>query len=87
MVEIIFKDKKIQKKTLKWGEVMDILQERKKAIEANDEFAINLVAEKLLFGFSGLTRDDIKDWAPTEVYECLDKLKEASDLPLQPDKS
>ena len=66
---------------------MDILEERKKAMDANDELALNKVVEKSLFGISGLTREDIKDWTTDEVYECIAKIREASTLPLQPSKS
>ena len=87
MGEFEFKGKKIVPKPLKWSKYMEILEERKKAIETNDEFTINLVVEKSLFEVCGLTREDIKDWTSDEIYECIAKIREASALPLQPKES
>ena len=83
MVELEFKDKKIAIRPMKWGEYMDLQLERKKALDTNDEFALNIVLEKSLFGISGLTREDIKDWTIDEVYECIQKIRDASALPLK----
>lgn len=87
MVGFEFKGKNINPQSLKWGRYMDLLGERKKAIESNDEFTINLVIEKSLFETCGLTRDDIKDWTPEEVFACIAKMRDASTLPLQPKES
>lgn len=87
MTEFEHKGKKINPKPIKWGKYMDILEERKKALEANDEFTLNLVVEKSLLETCGLTREDIKDWTQEEVFECITKLRDASTLPLQPKES
>lgn len=87
MASFEYKGRMIDPKSLKWAAYMDLLQERKKAIESNDEFTINLVVEKSLFEVCGLTREDIKDWTPEEVFECIAKIRDSSALPLKSKES
>lgn len=86
MGEIEFKSRKIPVKPMRWATYMDILQLRKTAIETNDELLMNQGVEKSLLEITGLTREDIKDWAIEEVYACLAKIRDASTIPLQPNK-
>lgn len=86
MGEFEFKGKKIDPKSPKWVAYMEMLEERKKAIETNDELLLNKTVEKSLFEVSGLTREDIKDWTVDEIYECIAKIRDASTPPLQPSK-
>lgn len=87
MTEINFKGKTYQVNRLKYGKVRQLEKLRKEAIDSKNPILIDEALLRWLQETTNITIQDIEDFYPEELLEFANKVGEATQIPLEPNKS